>query len=498
MPPYINIPTLRLYTQYRVSVKCLEEIFLSFFLLLLTLLLIPFLLFAVPPLLFLLGVFYYVVSSFPRRNQHKMPQYRIPVEMLEEVFKHIPPSFEVGDWHGYPPMLVCKHWYNVVEGSTYLWSDISMEVPQWGQTATPKLLKFWIRKSGSNRGLHIKVAFPSKWQPYPKDPNYLANSSASLAIVLAHAQRLQTFRITAFTHQHAQLILRALQLAKRVEGLDIYIPLSTFVPYVSRDYELGMPFDYSADAPTGCLAKLQSLTIRGWSTAYYHPTFAPFCGIGITCLTLAKINRISPYSFAALCQDLPHLEALTFEDVSFRGSGSPIGPQPETLDAMSWGKNLEEKIVLPRLKTMTIRQSGYLSTQFDIPHVILNCGPNICTFAMELLPYSWCHNMLAFALENISAGIELLVIDCKMPVKIWKQPSPLDAKEASRIANGLRCLKSLRTFQVRATPSLEGEEVAFEIRQTVETMAVIAKRGNDPRSKFSLPLLDVDVVGIRL
>jgi hypothetical protein len=403
-----------------------------------------------------------------------MSQYRLPVELLEKIFQDTPPSFQTddnGNWNGYPPLLVCKHWKNVVDSATCLWSSITLEVPQWGRTSTPKLLELWMRKSGPTRGLRITLLFrPGGLLLWPNEPEYLSVSASCLAVVLAKPERLESLRLICFTREEVETTFHSLHLAKRLEKLDILLPVTPMILLRLPEWrEYGEPYQYKKPLESGRLVRLQNLTIRGRASVYHHPTFAGFCGPAVTTLTLTKLSQLTPSSFAALCQNLPNVESLTFENTTLECQSSIT--MGLTLDAESWGKHLEAQIVLPKLKTL--RQFGYSS--FQIPHVILNCGPSLSTLVMEFVLDVPHYNTLSCALQSCRADLQTVVVQCKM----LKGHSYAHNSERvkSRLSNAIKRSKSLHSFHIY---NAEGSDVVQpDVREAMTALGAIASTRND-------------------
>jgi hypothetical protein len=338
-----------------------------------------------------------------------MPQRKLPVEILEEVFRNAPPSFITDDhgfWKGYAPILVCKYWKRVADGSSCLWSTISTEVNQWGRSGTTDLLKLWLRKSGATRGLVIKVVFPI--MAWPKDPHFLYNSYLNIKAISVYAERWESLCIPCLTHQEAEVVFCALVSSKQLKNLDLLIPYATQIALPATIWNPGQPYAYSSTIPDKiCLDNLRDLTIRSQYRAYHHIAFAKIRGPQVTTLSLSGIEQLSAASFAAVCQDFPFIGSLTFRNTSFQ-STPPTWSSRETFDAKSWGKDVNELIALPKLKTL--RFYGYL--RWEIPHVILRCGSSLAGFTMELDPHGDMMRKLVDALENCPLSVTSITLYC--------------------------------------------------------------------------------------
>jgi hypothetical protein len=413
---------------------------------------------------------------------------QVPVELLEEIFKYTPPSLITDSedhWEDYAPNLICKYWKNVVDSATSLWSTISTDVPQWGRSDTTKLLELWIRKSGSARRLHIEIAFPY-YMVWPQDHDFLATSRANLEAVVAQAHRWESLRIPCLTHQEAETIFRALVFADRLKHLDLLIPYmkGLIAPFSPLEFE--EHYDYSASLPNGLsLECIQSYTTRGHhrGSPYHHAVASAICGPSLTSLTIARIQQPSASNFAAICQDCPNIASLTFSNISFESFPNHDMPY----DVESWGEKSSHLIALPKLQNL--RFNGPL--HWEIPHVILCCGPHLTKFSMDVNPVCGLWDLTA-ALEHCPVTVSTVSIYC---TRVETTGYALAVERiAARFRTAIYRLRSLSLFRVDVAASVIDIGTP-ETKRDMGSLMLIAQSRNfvDSRSEEhgSFPFLEV-------
>jgi hypothetical protein len=320
----------------------------------------------------------------PTTDDSPVAQFPLPVEILEEILKWVPPILQTNEhamWEGYAPLLVCKNWRTVVDAAGSLWATISMDIHQWCKAATPALLKLWINKSGPARNLHINISSAFFGRPAdlrPADPLSLSISRSNLETLISNLDRIESFRVVCISHREVEMILHALKLAKKLKHLDLLIPNTRETPVLQEE---DVPYQRFASLRTDLdCTDIRRVAIRGWTRPYLPPTLPSLCGTRVTELTLANLPGITSSEFAALCQRLPNIESLViyrvlFENTRWRGR---LGhPKPDI-----WGSMLEDKIILCRLQFLNIQGPP----THRIPRAVFHCGREITTLCIELGP----------------------------------------------------------------------------------------------------------------
>jgi hypothetical protein len=329
-----------------------------------------------------------------------MPQYRLPVEVLEKIFKFSPPVFAIENGHlkQYPPILVCKYWKDVAYGATGLWNTIFMDISQWSCKSTLKLLQVWTQKASPTRGLYLDIQYGHRIWLYPGSPlkSVIISNLEGLSGI---AERLELLRITCYSDLEVKTIVRVLHLAKRIKVLNLIIheyldPHAHKFSHPDPNYH-DHSFNRAATLPA-----LRTLQIQTRSTA--HPVPLPvFSGLGVTRLALQfGIFMLTPFKFAELCQGLPNIESLRlcglFFTTSEQEQGGDESPQLKAqVDVKSWGADFKDKMVLHRLQTLILEYGLYAT-----PHAVVACGPNLANTRIDAVACSGSHGDLVTILRH--------------------------------------------------------------------------------------------------